>query len=545
MKAIVRGFSIVRVMIRYRLDVPLLAYDLPVSVRLLFWCMPWRLLVPVRGSVAQRIRLALIDLGPVFVKFGQLLSTRRDMLDDELAEQLATLLDNVPAFDGKLSKQLIEQGLKQKVEQAFAEFDEQPLASASVAQVHSARLASGESVVVKVIRPGIERIIVRDLRLMRLVAKLINAGVPNLRRLRLQDVIDEYEKTIFDELDLQREAGNASQLKRNFDNSNLLYIPKIHWHLSNRKVLVQERIHGVPVNDIEAIDKAGINREELAKRGVEIFFTQVFRDSFFHADMHPGNIFVNPALPNDPQYMAVDFGIVGSLTAEDQAYLARILLAFFNRDYRQIAQLHVDCGWLPADTKVHEFEGAIRGVSEPIFARPLAEISFAEVLLGLFHTARRFNMQVQPQLVLLQKTMLNIEGLGRQLYPDLDLWNTAKPYLENWMKERMAPPGVFKNIKQHLPEWLEQSPEVPRLLFDAMTQIKHLNRRDESSARIVAQLAEEADRRRRRSNNILAGIALIAAGVFVADPTNINLIQNTPWQATLLYVGGALVLLRK
>jgi ubiquinone biosynthesis protein len=533
MKAIVRGFSIVRVMIRYRLDVPLLAYDLPVSVRLLFWCMPWRLLVPVRGSVAQRIRLALIDLGPVFVKFGQLLSTRRDMLDDELAEQLATLLDNVPAFDGKLSKQLIEQGLKQKVEQAFAEFDEQPLASASVAQVHSARLASGESVVVKVIRPGIERIIVRDLRLMRLVAKLINAGVPNLRRLRLQDVIDEYEKTIFDELDLQREAGNASQLKRNFDNSNLLYIPKIHWHLSNRKVLVQERIHGVPVNDIEAIDKAGINREELAKRGVEIFFTQVFRDSFFHADMHPGNIFVNPALPNDPQYMAVDFGIVGSLTAEDQAYLARILLAFFNRDYRQIAQLHVDCGWLPADTKVHEFEGAIRGVSEPIFARPLAEISFAEVLLGLFHTARRFNMQVQPQLVLLQKTMLNIEGLGRQLYPQLDLWQTAQPILEAWFKRQVSPKQVYKQLKQEWPDLAQQLPHLPALVHDALQQT--------ARPRIADGGSNPQHNKSAKPWSGLIGLGLVVGAVCVHSTTLVDPLWVSPTSAALGIV-GALIL---
>ena len=380
MKAILRGFTVVRVIIRYRLDLPILGYALPLPIRIIFWCMPWRLLTPVQGTVAQRIRLALIDLGPVFVKFGQLLSTRRDMLDDELAQSLATLLDKVPAFDSIESKRLIEQALKQSVSQAFLEFDDVPLASASVAQVHSARLDSGESVVVKIIRPGIRRTIQSDLRLMRLLAKWINAAVPDLRRLRLQGVIDEYEKTILDELDLQREAGNASQLRRNFENSNLLYIPKIHWHLSNATVLVQERIYGIRVNDIDGIEKAGISRQELAKRGVEIFFTQVFRDSFFHADMHPGNIFINPALPNDPQYMAVDFGIVGSLTQEDQAYLARILLAFFNRDYKQIAQLHVDCGWLPADTKVHEFEGAIRGVSEPIFSKPLAEISFAQVL---------------------------------------------------------------------------------------------------------------------------------------------------------------------
>jgi ubiquinone biosynthesis protein len=473
MKAIFRSFSILRVIIRYRLDVALLGYALPLPVRLIFWCMPWRLLVPVRGNVGQRLRLALIDLGPVFVKFGQLLSTRRDMLDDELAEQLATLLDKVPAFDSQQSKRLIEQALKQTVVDAFAEFDDEPLASASVAQVHSARLISGEAVVVKIIRPGIRRTIERDLKLMRLVAKVINAAVPDLRRLRLHDVIDEYEKTILDELDLQREAGNASQFRRNFENSNLLYIPKMYWHLSNPSVLVQERIYGVPVSDIVAIEKAGISRQELAKRGVEIFFTQVFRDSFFHADMHPGNIFVNPSLPNDPQYMAVDFGIVGSLSQEDQTYLARILLAFFNRDYRQIAQLHVDCGWLPADTKVHEFEGAIRGVSEPIFSKPLAEISFAQVLLGLFQTARRFNMQVQPQLVLLQKTMLNIEGLGRQLYPQLNLWETAQPILEEWFKRQVSPKQVYRQLKQEWPDLVQQLPYLPGLVHDALQQSAH------------------------------------------------------------------------
>ncbi|MDB4535783.1 ubiquinone biosynthesis regulatory protein kinase UbiB [Oceanospirillaceae bacterium] len=473
MKAIFRSFSILRVIIRYRLDVALLGYALPLPVRLIFWCMPWRVLVPVRGNVGQRLRLALIDLGPVFVKFGQLLSTRRDMLDDELAEQLATLLDKVPAFDSQQSKRLIEQALKQTVVDAFAEFDDEPLASASVAQVHSARLISGEAVVVKIIRPGIRRTIERDLKLMRLVAKVINAAVPDLRRLRLHDVIDEYEKTILDELDLQREAGNASQLRRNFENSNLLYIPKMYWHLSNPSVLVQERIYGVPVSDIVAIEKAGISRQELAKRGVEIFFTQVFRDSFFHADMHPGNIFVNPSLPNDPQYMAVDFGIVGSLSQEDQTYLARILLAFFNRDYRQIAQLHVDCGWLPADTKVHEFEGAIRGVSEPIFSKPLAEISFAQVLLGLFQTARRFNMQVQPQLVLLQKTMLNIEGLGRQLYPQLNLWETAQPILEEWFKRQVSPKQVYRQLKQEWPDLVQQLPYLPGLVHDALQQSAH------------------------------------------------------------------------
>lgn len=526
MKALLRGFSILRVIIKYRLDVPLLGYALPLPVRLVFWCMPWRWLIPVRGTVAQRIRLALIDLGPVFVKFGQLLSTRRDMLDDELAEQLATLLDKVPAFDSKHSKRLIEQALKQSVGQAFAEFDDIPLASASVAQVHSARLASGESVVVKVIRPGIKPIIVRDLRLMRWVAKVINVAVPDLRRLCLHGVIDEYEKTIFDELDLQREAGNASQLRRNFDHSNLLYIPKIHWELSNKQVLVQERIHGLPVNDIDAIENAGIDRQELAKRGVEIFFTQVFRDSFFHADMHPGNIFVNPALPHDPQYMAVDFGIVGSLTREDQAYLARILLAFFNRDYRQIAQLHVDCGWLPADTKVHEFEGAIRGVSEPIFSRPLAEISFAQVLLGLFQTARRFNMQVQPQLVLLQKTMLNIEGLGRQLYPQLNLWETAQPILEQWFKQQVSPKQVYRQLKQEWPDLAQQLPHLPGLVHDALEQV--------SKPRVMIEAASDKPPQPSNHWGGMVGLALCLGAVLIHPVA----ITHHIWAAPVSFVLG-------
>lgn len=528
MKAILRGFTVVRVIIRYRLDLPLLGYALPLPIRIIFWCMPWRLLTPVQGTVAQRIRLALIDLGPVFVKFGQLLSTRRDMLDDELAQSLATLLDKVPAFDSIESKRLIEQALKQSVSQAFLEFDDVPLASASVAQVHSARLDSGESVVVKIIRPGIRRTIQSDLRLMRLLAKWINAAVPDLRRLRLQGVIDEYEKTILDELDLQREAGNASQLRRNFENSNLLYIPKIHWHLSNAIVLVQERIYGIRVNDIDGIEKAGISRQELAKRGVEIFFTQVFRDSFFHADMHPGNIFINPALPNDPQYMAVDFGIVGSLTQEDQAYLARILLAFFNRDYKQIAQLHVDCGWLPADTKVHEFEGAIRGVSEPIFSKPLAEISFAQVLLGLFQTARRFDMQVQPQLVLLQKTMLNVEGLGRQLYPQLNLWETAQPILEQWFKQQVSPKQIYAQLKQEWPDLAQQLPFLPGLVHDALQQV---------ARPVVAPAVPEKALKSKGHWSGAIGLVLVMGAAIVHPIPFMNQVWFAPVSTALALVG--------
>ncbi len=540
-----RIFVILWAVSRYRLDEFIPRKPLPLSVRLLLAFAPWHLFPTPKLSKGERLRLALESLGPIFVKFGQILSTRRDLLPDDIADELKKLQDDVPPFEGEEAKAIVEKALGKKLADLFADFDLSPLASASIAQVHSATMHDGRDVVVKVIRPGIEKTIGQDIALLLILATLLEKYWEDGRRLHPIQIVKDYESTIYDELDLQREAANASQLRRNFLNSNLIYIPEIYWDYTHKSVLVMERIKGIPVADIDALKAANINLKHLAETGVEIFFTQVFRDSFFHADMHPGNIFVSTLTPEKPQYIAIDFGIVGTLTPEDQNYLARNLLAFFKRDYKQVAELHISSGWVPEDTRVDEFESAIRTVCEPIFERPLKDISFGQFLLRLFQTARRFNMEVQPQLVLLQKTLLNIEGLGRQLYPDLDLWNTAKPYLENWMKERMAPPGVFKNIKQHLPEWLEQSPEVPRLLFDAMTQIKHLNRRDESSARIVAQLAEEADRRRRRSNHILAGIALIAAGVFVADPTNINLIQNTPWQATLLYVGGALVLLRK
>ncbi len=470
MKAFIRTLALLRVVIRHRLDVPLLRLPIPLALRLLIWCMPWRWLVPVKASEPERVKQALIDLGPVFVKLGQLLATRRDLLADQWVEPLASLLDKVPPFSGAKAQQIIEQAIGLPVSEAFKEFQQEPLASASVAQVHAARLSSGEAVVVKVIRPGIEKVMRRDIRLMRAVARVINTWSPDLRRLRANDVIDEFEKTLYDELDLQREAANASQLRRNFEDSELLYIPKIYWDYTNRKVLVQERIFALPVNDIEAIEAAGINRKELARVGVEIFFTQVFRDSFFHADMHPGNIFVNPATPSKPQYMAVDFGIVGTLTREDQAYLARILLAFFERDYHKIAQLHVDCGWLPEDTAVNEFEAAIRAVSEPIFAKPLAEISFAQVLLGLFQTARRFNMQVQPQLVLLQKTMLNIEGLGRQLYPQLDLWETAAPILRQWYKQQIHPKQVISQLQDNWPDMVQQLPQLPGLIHAALAQ---------------------------------------------------------------------------
>ncbi len=470
MKALWRLLTLLRVFIRYRLDILLLKQPIPLALRLLIWCMPWRLLIAPQGSDPERVKLALIALGPIFVKLGQILATRRDLLDDQWAQALGELFDKVPPFDSEQAKAIVEQSLGQKLSAVFACFDSEALASASVAQVHSAKLASGEAVIVKIIRPGIKGIIRHDIGLMRLAANLLEMVVVDAKRLRALEVIEQFEQTLHDELDLQREAANASQIKRNFLGSEVIYIPTVYWSLTNRNILVQERIYGLPVSDVAAVKASGVDCQALAKTGVEIFFTQVFRDNFFHADMHGGNIFVDPDRPHQPRYLAVDFGIVGTLTSADQSYLSRILLAFFEQDYRAIAQLNVDSGWLPADTPVHEFEGAIRALSEPIFAKPLDEISFAQVLLGLFQTGRRFNMQVQPQLVLLQKTLFNIEGLGRQLYPKLDLWEVAQPVLRRWYRQKVSPKQVVKQLQANWPDMAQQLPELPTLLHDALLQ---------------------------------------------------------------------------
>lgn len=410
-----------------------------------------------------RLRRALEELGPVFVKFGQMLSTRRDLLADDIAAELTLLQDRVPPFGEKEAADAIEQSLGQSVDTLFAEFESEPLAAASIAQVHAATLHSGEKVVVKVLRPNIEETIARDLSLMYLMATMATLFWSDGKRLRPREVVSEYEKTIYDELDMQREAANATQLRKNVEDSTDLYIPEVYWDYTRDKVLVLERIDGIPVSDIDELNKCGIDLKKLAERGVDIFFTQVFRDNFFHADMHPGNIFVSRKTPHDPQYIAVDFGIVGSLTDQDRHYLSQNLLAFFDRDYRRVAKLHVDSGWVPSDTRVEEFESSIRTVCEPIFEKPLEEISFGQVLLRLFQTARRFNMEVQPQLVLLQKTLLNIEGLGRQLYPQLDLWATARPILKRWMMEQAGPTAVLREIQKNVPEWGRMLPQMPGL----------------------------------------------------------------------------------
>lgn len=416
----------------------------------------------------ERIRLALIELGPIFVKFGQALSTRRDLLPLDVADELAKLQDRVPPFPGEVARDIIEKAYGDFVTNVFQDFDETPLAAASIAQVHAATLKTGEQVVVKLLRPGIRQSIEKDLRLLHQLAGLAQDYWEDGKRLRPRDVVREYEKTILDELDLMREAANAAQLRRNFEDSHLLYVPEVHWDLCRPEVMVMERIHGVPISDVEELHEKRTNMQRLAENGVEIFFTQVFRHNFFHADMHPGNIFVNCDDPDNPRYVAVDFGIVGTLNPRDQHYLAENFLAFFNRDYHKVAKLHLDSGWVPPETRIDEFESAIRTVSEPIFNKPLKDISFGQFLLRLFQTARRFNMEVQPQLVLLQKTLLNIEGLGRELYPDLDLWKTAYPILQEWMAERLSGRKVLQKIREQLPELGESLQVLPQVIQEMM-----------------------------------------------------------------------------
>ncbi|MCW8091906.1 ubiquinone biosynthesis regulatory protein kinase UbiB [Alteromonas sp. ASW11-130] len=452
-----------------------------------------------------RITLALQSLGPVFVKFGQMLSTRRDLLPPDIANELALLQDKVKPFSSVKAQKIVKTSLKlRELTELFTEFDETPLASASIAQVHSAKLKNGgQDVVVKVLRPDIRKTIFADMKLLFTFAQVLQKWLPDGRRLRLVEVVREYEKTVIDELDLLREAANGIQLKRNFENSDSLYVPHIYSDLCRNNVLVMERIYGIPVSNIDALLAQKTNLKRLAETGVEVFFTQVFRDSFFHADMHPGNIFVSTKNPQEPQYIAIDFGIVGTLNEEDKRYLAENFIAFFNRDYRKVATLHVDSGWVPGDTNIDAFEVAIRTVCEPIFQKPLAEISFGHVLLQLFNVARRFNMVVQPQLVLLQKTLLYIEGLGRQLYPQLDLWQTAKPFLENWMKEQIGFSAMMGKIKSNLPYWSEKLPEIPDLLHDGLTQLKRLPLQQQY---LQAQIVQE-----HHKTNSVIGLSAFAA----------------------------------
>lgn len=522
------------ILVKHGLDEIVLATHLFRPVRFLRYLAPWQALTR-RAPRAVRIRRALEDLGPIFVKFGQILSTRQDLLAEDIASELSKLQDQVPPFPGEQARQLIEQALQQPVSECFAAFDETPLASASIAQVHAARLTGGEDVVVKVLRPDIEPVIRRDVSLLKYIAGLAERYWRDGKRLRPCEVVGEFEKTIFDELDLLREAANASQLGRNFKDSPLLYVPEIHWPLCRRNVMVMERIYGIPVNNIDALRNAGVDLKSLSEHGVEIFFTQVFRHNFFHADMHPGNIFVAA----DGKYMAVDFGIMGALSEDDQRYLAGNFLAFFQRDYRRVAVLHVESEWVPRGTRIDEFEAAIRTVCEPIFERPLREISFGHLLLRLFQTARRFDMEVQPQLVLLQKTLLNIEGLGRQLYPDLDLWQTAKPFLERWTAEQVGPRALFRKIRQDMPLWSERLPDLPELLHKSLTQAAEGKLRIEWHSDELHKLRDELKNQRHRHLLGITGGSLIisAAVIYGLDGYAPAMIAGAP---LLSWTGGVL-----
>jgi ubiquinone biosynthesis protein len=523
LRTIGRLLQIQRVLVRHGLDEIILATHLLRPLRFAFYLSPATWFERRKGgSRGERIRLALEELGPIFVKFGQALSTRRDLLPADIADELEKLQDRVPPFPGSQAREVVERAYRRPVQEVFEQFDEQPLAAASIAQVHTARLRSGEEVVVKVIRPGVRARIETDLEVMYELARLARDYASGSERLRPVEVVQEYEKTILDELDLLREAANAAQLKRNFEGSDLLYVPEVYWDYCRRDVMVMERIHGVLVNDLAELQRRGANIQLLAENGVKIFFTQVFRHNFFHADMHPGNIFVRLEDPDRPQYAAVDFGIVGSLDARDQHYLAENFLAFFDRDYHRVARLHVDSGWVPPDTRVDELEAAVRTVCEPIFNKPLAEISFGQVLLRLFETARRFQMKVQPQLILLQKTLLQIEGLGRQLYPQLDLWKTAQPVLKEWAADRLSGRSLAQQLRQQLPDLSESVRMLPQVLQQFVQQASEGRFRLKVEATGLEELRRElrADARRRDSTivaaaTLLGGIVWLAVGASV------------------------------
>ncbi len=524
------------VLIKHRLDELAFATHLLRPVSFLLYLLPWNWFRGRPQPRAIRIRQALEDLGPIFVKFGQILSTRPDLLPEDIAEELASLQDRVPPFSGAVAKRIVERELKRKLDELFSEFSEEPIASASIAQVHAARLKDGTEVVVKVVRPGIEQLILRDVGLLYLLAGLAERYWRHGRRLRPKEVVAEYEKTILDELDLLREGASASQLRRNFEGSNLLYVPEIFWPYTSRSVMVMERISGIPIGDTKALVEHGVDLKNLAERGVEIFFTQVMKHNFFHADMHPGNIFVSRNNPERPTYIAVDFGIMGSLTPEDRRYLAENFLAFFNRDYYRVAELHVLSEWVPPGTRINEFEAAIRSVCEPIFERPLKEISFGTLLMRLFQTARRFNMVVQPQLVLLQKTLLNIEGLGRELYPDLDLWETAKPFLEEWMREQLGARALIRELRKHAPRWGETLPALPGIAFEVLRQARDGKLRVEMHSKEIERVRREIRRSNQRTVLAVVGAALIvsAAALLGLDGYSPRVVAGAPLMTWIL-----------
>jgi ubiquinone biosynthesis protein len=536
-RVLARLLQIQRALVRHGLDDFVRATHLYRPFRFLVYLSPWtwfqRSIGVTRG---ERLRLALEELGPIFVKFGQAVSTRRDLLPADIADELAKLQDRVPPFDSAVAIAAIEKAFGRPLDELFGSFDPKPLAAASIAQVHVATLKDGPEVVVKILRPGMRESIDLDLEVLDYLAELADRYWAESRRLRPVELVREYRKTILDELDLLREAGNAAQLKRNFAGSTLLYVPEVYWDHCRVNVMVMERIHGIIVNNVDELRARGANIRKLAENGVEIFFTQVFRDNFFHADMHPGNIFVQIDDPENPRYAAVDFGIVGTLQTRDQHYLAENFMAFFDRDYARVAALHVESGWVPRGTRVDELESAVRTVCEPIFNKPLKEISFAQVLLRLFETARRFDMQVQPQLILLQKTLFNIEGLGRQLYPELDLWQTAQPYLRKWMRERMSPRAVLRRARAQLPDMLVALQAVPQIF---QTVVRDAT---EGRLRVSVESAGAAQQRlEQRRSEMRRDLSLAAAVLWVCGLVWLAFSRQIPWLGWVQMLGAIVI----
>ncbi len=491
---------------------------------------------------AERLRLCIEELGPIFIKFGQMLSTRQDLLPDEIIAELEKLLDRVPPFPLEQAREILQQQLGIPIDQAFSTFDDNVLASASIAQVYAAQLNSGEDVVVKIVRPDIEARIRRDVDVLLMIAGMADRYWSEAKRVKPTQVVREFEKTIINELDLVREAANANELRRHFEGSPDLYVPQVYWDYCKPQVLVIERIRGIPVSDIEQLKARNINLEVLSRKGVEVFFTQVYHNNYFHADMHPGNIFVSPDNPENPQYIAVDFGIMGSLSTADQRYLAENFVAFFNRDYRRVAELHVDSGWVDKDTRIDEFEAAIRAVCEPLFQRPLAEISFGQLLLRLFQTARGYNMEIQPQLLLLQKTLLHIEGLGRQLYPQLNLWDTAKPFLERWLSEQLGVRALLKGFKKNLPYIAENLPDLPQLAFKSLQKMANNELQIELQAKQLDSIRQEIRQANRRSIRAIIGSGLVVSAVIVTALDGLAPIMIGHGQFILPLVSGILLI---
>lgn len=514
--SIYRLFIINLTLARFGLDEIILSLHLFRPIRFLIYLNPFNWFRDKNISKAQRLRLCIESLGPIFIKFGQLLSTRRDLLSEDIIIELEKLLDKVPPFDVSEVRRIIQTELKRPVDEAFLSFDENVLASASIAQVHGAVLHDGKQVIVKIVRPNIEKAIRKDIALLMMLARLADRYWEHAKRVKPIKVVEEFEKTLINELDLVREAANASELRRHFLDSEDLYVPEIYWDYCKTGMLVMERIEGIPSTDIKQLRAHGMDLEMLSRKGVEVFFTQVYSNNFFHADMHPGNIFVSRENPQNPRYIAVDFGIMGALSTSDQRYLAENFVAFFNRDYRKVAELHVDSGWVDPDTRIDDFEAAIRAVCEPMFQRPLAEISFGQLLLRLFETAHAFNMEIQPQLLLLQKTLLHIEGMGRQLYPQLDLWDTAKPFLEKWLSEQMGVRAMAKGVKRNLPFLAEHLPDLPQLAFKALDKVANDKLEIEWKSKQLEEIKHEIQRANRRTVKAVTGSGLLLSSAVIA-----------------------------